>query len=257
MVYSLKLVLIGFLTLIIGLLVIALGPFDRRGTRAYFLARLWTRAILKIGGVRLNVRGLEHLDPTHPYIVMANHRSYIDIPVLLEAFARFQLRLIAKKELVWVPVFGWALWASKHIIMDRSGRAQAMASLRRAKEKIAQGISVVIFPEGTRGRSSGILPFKRGGFVLAVMADVPIVPVTIVGSGAVLPRGEWRIRSGEIEVVVDEPIRMERYDLKSIGKLSTRVRSLMLSHLNRASAGREAGSAMAEEEPSGEAQARG
>jgi 1-acyl-sn-glycerol-3-phosphate acyltransferase len=188
---------------------------------------------------------------------MANHRSYIDIPVLVEAFSRFQLRLIAKKELVWVPVFGWALWASKHIIVDRSGRAQATASLRRAKEKIAQGVSVVIFPEGTRGRNGGILPFKRGGFVLAIMAQVPIVPVTIVDSGTILPRGEWRIRSGQIEVIVDEPIRMERYDLKSIGKLSGRVRSLMASHLNRPSAGREAGAPMTEEALSGEAQARG
>ena len=257
MAYSLKLVLIAFLTLIVGLLVIALGPFDRKGTRAYVLARLWTGAILKISRVHLNVRGLEHLDPTRPYILMANHRSYIDIPVLVEAFARFQLRLIAKKELVWVPVFGWALWASKHITVDRTGRAQAIASLRRAKEKIAQGVSIVIFPEGTRGRGSGILPFKRGGFVLAAMAEVPIVPVTIVGSGTVLPRGEWRIRGGPIEVIVDEPIRMKRDDLKSIGKLSGRVRSLMVSHLNQASGGREAGSPIAEEGFSGEAPARG
>ncbi len=257
MAYSLKLVLIGFLTVIVGLLVIALGPFDRKGTCAYILARLWTGAILKISGVSLNVRGLEHLDPTRPYILMANHQSYIDIPVLVEAFSRFQLRLIAKKELVWVPVFGWALWASKHIIVDRSGRAQAMASLRRAKEKIAQGVSVVIFPEGTRGRNGGILPLKRGGFVLAVMAQVPIVPVTIVGSGAVLPRGEWRIRRGQIEVVVDEPIRMERYDLKNSGKLSSRVRALMMSHLNQVSGGQEANSPMTEEGLSGEAQARG
>lgn len=257
MAYSLKLVLIGFLTVIVGLLVIAVGPFDRKGTRAYVLARFWTRAILKISGIRLNVRGLERLDPTRPYILMANHRSYVDIPVLVEAFARFQLRLIAKKELVWIPVFGWALWASKHIIVDRSGRAQATASLRRAKEKIAQGVSVVIFPEGTRGRSAGILPFKRGGFVLAAMAQVPIVPVTIVGSGRLLPRGEWRIRSGQIEVIVDEPIPMERYDLKSIGKLSGRVRSLMVSHLKRPSAGREAGSPMTEEALSRETQARG
>jgi 1-acyl-sn-glycerol-3-phosphate acyltransferase len=194
---------------------------------------LWTSAILKIAGVRLHVRGLEGLDPATPYIFMANHQSYIDIPVLLEAFPHFQLRLIAKKELLRVPVFGWALWASKHIVVDRSGRGQTMASLRRAKDKIADGFSVVIFPEGTRAKSESVLPFKRGGFVLAVMAQVPVVPVTIVGSRTILPRGDWRIRTGQIEVVVDEPIPMAPYNLKNLGQLSNRVRRVMLLHLNQ------------------------
>jgi 1-acyl-sn-glycerol-3-phosphate acyltransferase len=232
MTYSFKLVLVGLLTLILGPVVIALAPFDRQGKRAYAVGRLWTRAILKLAGVRVNVRGLEHLDSTRPYVFICNHQSYVDIPVLVKAFSQFQIRLIAKKELVWVPVFGWALWASKHIMIDRSGRAQMMASLRSAKEKIAQGISVVIFPEGTRGRDGSLLPFKRGAFVLAVMARVPVVPVTLVNSGDLLPRGHWRVREGEIEVVVDEPISMDPYDLKNLGQLSNRVRALMLSHLS-------------------------
>ncbi|MGH7845734.1 MAG: lysophospholipid acyltransferase family protein [Candidatus Binatia bacterium] len=254
--YSLKLALISLLTLIVGPFVIALAPFDRQGRRAYSLARLWTDAILKISGVRLKVQGLERLDAGRPYIFLANHQSYIDIPALVEALSQFQLRLIAKKELAWFPVFGWALRLSKHIMIDRSGRAHAMTSLRRAKEKISQGFSVVIFPEGTRGRTSGVLPFKRGGFVLGVMAQVPIVPVTIVGSGKILPRGDWRIRKGEIEIVVDEPIVIERQDLKNLGQLSTRVRAVILSRLNGASDARSL-DAVTEGKRSGEARAQG
>ncbi|HWP56559.1 MAG TPA: lysophospholipid acyltransferase family protein [Candidatus Acidoferrales bacterium] len=254
--YSLKLVLIALLTLVLAPFVIALAPFDPQGRRAYVFARLWTGAILRISGVRLKVCGLEHLDPSQAYIFMANHQSYIDIPALVQGLAPFQLRLIAKKELVWVPVFGWALWASKHILVDRSGGKRAVTTLRRAKEKILQGLSVVIFPEGTRGRSAGVLPFKRGGFVLAAMANAPIVPVTIVGSGRVLPRGDWRIQKGEIEVAVDEPVIVERQELKNLAQVSNRVRSIIAARLNRGAEQLETNS-RARELGSGEARAQG
>jgi 1-acyl-sn-glycerol-3-phosphate acyltransferase len=253
--YSLKLVCIGLVTLIVGILVIALAPFDRQGRRAYRLSRLWTRAILMIGRVQLKVKGLDRLEVARPYIFVANHQSYIDIPALVEALPQFQLRLIAKKELAWFPVFGWALRLSKHIMVDRSGRMHTMASLRRAKDKIAEGFSVVIFPEGTRSKTGGVLPFKRGGFVLAAMAQVPIVPVTIVGSGAILPRGDWRIRKGKIEIVVDAPIVMERQDLKNMGQFSSRVQAVILAHLNRSAEARKMEST-SEEKSTGKARAQ-
>ncbi len=228
--YSLKLFLIVLITFPIGLLVIFLGLLDRRGKLAYGVSRFWSWAILKIGGIRLKVQGLDHLDPSRQYIFMANHQSNMDIPALVQSLTKFQLRWVAKKELLLVPLFGWALWASRNIIVDRSNRLKAMASLRKAREKIEGGVSVVLFPEGTRSLSGQLLPFKRGGFVLAVRTQTPIVPITIKGSGTILPKGDWRIRGGEIEVIVSEPVHLGQYRPGNLRSLLNRVRGIIESH---------------------------
>ena len=117
-----------------------------------------------------------------------------------------QVHAEAKKELLRVPFFGWAMWASKHIIVDRDDHLNALTSLRIAKQRVEAGISIVIFPEGRRSRNGSLLPFKKGGFLLAVKTGVPIVPVTINGSGKLLPAGTWRLRPGTVEVVVGDPV---------------------------------------------------
>lgn len=228
--YSLKLFLIVLATFPAGLLIIPLGLFDRKGKLAFGISRFWTWTILKICGIRLRVQGLDRLDPSRRYIFMANHQSNIDIPVLVQSLAKFQLRWVAKKELLFIPWFGWALWASRHITVDRSNRSEAMASLRKAREMIEGGISVVFFPEGSRSFGGQLLPFKRGGFLLAVKTKTPIVPVTINGSGAILPRGDWRIKGGEIEVIVSEPIFLDQYRPGNLRSLLSRVREIMESH---------------------------
>ena len=228
--YSLKLLLIGLLSILTGIVVIVLGPFDHAGRLAYRFGTFWSWAILKIGGIRLRVRGLERLDPHRPYIFIANHQSYIDIPAMIQALPGFQLRWIAKKELMRVPVFGWAMWSSKHIIVDRFNITKARASLRKARARIHDGASVVIFPEGTRSFHGELLPFKRGGFVLAVQTRIPVVPVTIAGSTDILPRDGWRIKKGEIEVIVSEPVPMDHFPVRKIGDLMERVRAEMESH---------------------------
>src|SRR5262247_4153513 len=179
MLYSLKLLIISVVTVPAALLIILLGLFDRYGKYAYGITRLWSWIILIIGGVRLKVAGLSNIDPKRQYIFMANHQSHIDIPILIHSLPDFQLRWIAKKELLWVPFFGWAMWAAKHIAVDRSDRSGALAVLAKARRQIDQGISIVVFPEGTRSSDGRLLPFKRGGFLLAVKTKMPIVPVTI------------------------------------------------------------------------------
>jgi 1-acyl-sn-glycerol-3-phosphate acyltransferase len=230
MIYILKLFLVGLFTLPLSFLVVLAAPFSRIGKPADAVARLWAWTILGIGGIRLKVRGLDRLEPGRHYIFIANHQSYLDIPVLVKSLPRFQLRWIAKKELGYIPFFGWALWAAGHILVDRSDRASAMASFRKAKERIAKGASVVIFPEGTRSSGGHMMPFKRGGFLLAAQTKTPIVPVTINGSWAVLPREDWRLKSGEIEVVVDDPIPIDKYDGKEINVLVKRVHDMIESH---------------------------
>ena len=236
MLYCLKLLLIGLLTLPVTLLILLLAPVDRKGRLAYGISRLWAWGTLKIGGIRLKVQGLDRLDPGRPYIFIANHQSNIDIPVLVQSLPRFQLRWIAKKELVFIPFFGWAMWSSGQIVVDRSNRASAMAGLRKAKEKIAGGISVVIFPEGTRSADGRLLPFKRGGFLLAVKAKAPIVPITINGSSVNLPRGDWRLRGGEVEVIVSEPIHIEQDHATKLTPLLNQVRDIIESQRHRAAA---------------------
>lgn len=228
--YGLKLLLACLVTVPLSLTVVCCGLLDRSGKVAYRVSRLWTWTILKIGRIRLKVEGLEHLDPRRQYIFMANHQSNIDIPVLVQSLEKFQLRWVAKKELLYVPFFGWALWASQHIIVDRANRAKAAASLRKAKETIKGEICLVFFPEGTRSLSGKLLPFKRGGFVLALKTQTPIVPITINGSGSILPRGDWRIRGGEIEVIVSEPILLDQHQRVDIGSLLAHVREIMESH---------------------------
>lgn len=227
--YYLKAILVILVSLPTGLTIICLAPFDQLGKLAYRISRFWTWSVLKIGGVRLKVRGLDRLDPNRPYIFMANHQSNIDIPVLVESLTDYQIRWVAKRELLFIPLFGWALWASKHIIVDRTRPSQAMTSLRKATRMIEGGISVVFFPEGTRSRGGDLRPFKRGGFLLAVKTKTPIVPVTIKGSRDILPRGNWRIRKGEVEVIVSDPLPSDQCRPKNLQSLLNQVRGIMES----------------------------
>jgi 1-acyl-sn-glycerol-3-phosphate acyltransferase len=231
MFYLLRLALLLLITGVLATVTILLGLFDRHGKQVYFINRVWTWLILRIAGISLKIHGLENLDPGQQYIFMVNHQSNIDIPVLVETLAQFQLRWIAKKELLWVPLFGWAMWATKHITVDRSNRADALKSLERAKQRIAAGISVVVFPEGTRSRDGKLLRFKKGGFLLALQTGKNIVPITINGSGRILPSGDWRLRSGTIEVIVEKPIVTATYRVGNLQLLSDKVRHTIAAHL--------------------------
>ena len=229
--YCLKLIAIALFTFPLGVLVVSLAIFDHKGKIAYRLSRVWTWFILKVGGIHLKIQGLEHLDAHRPYIFMANHQSIMDIPVLVQSLSNFQLRWIAKKELAYVPLFGWALWSSRHILVTRGDQSEARATLKKAKEKLDAGASIILFPEGTRGVDGKLLPFKRGGFLLALKTKAPVVPVTLNGSGMILPRGDWRIRAGEIEVIVGEPVSLGRYEIENLSRLLNRVRGVIESNL--------------------------
>jgi 1-acyl-sn-glycerol-3-phosphate acyltransferase len=233
MLYSLKLALIILTTLPAAFFTVLFGFLDCHGKRVYGISRCWTWTILKISGIILNVQGRNLIDPRRPYIFMSNHQSNIDIPVLVQSLTGFQLRWIAKKELLWVPLFGWALWAAKHITVDRTKGAGTLSSLNRAKERIENGISVVVFPEGTRSEDGALLPFKRGGFLLAVKTRTPIVPVTINGSGAVLRKGDWRVKGGYVQVTIGQPVSVENYRGGNLRSLAAHVHELMEAQISQ------------------------
>jgi 1-acyl-sn-glycerol-3-phosphate acyltransferase len=231
MFYILQLSLFIVITIPLAALTISLGFFDRHGKRVYRINQLWAWLLLRMGGISLNVEGQENIDAGQQYIFMVNHQSNVDIPVIVQSLARFQLRWIAKKELLWVPFFGWAMWATKHITVDRSDPQNAVKSLERARERIAAGISIVVFPEGTRSTDGKLLRFKKGGFMLAVQTNTKIVPVTINGSRSLLPSGAWKLRSGLIEVFVEKPIAVDGYRAGNLRLLSDRVRKTIAAHL--------------------------
>lgn len=206
MLYYFHLSFIALLTVLLSLLTIGCGVFETHGRRAYRINQFWTWIVLRVTGIKLKVEGLENIDPQRQYVFIANHQSNVDIPVLVQALSEFQLRWIAKKELLRVPFFGWALWATKHVMIDRSDPQDAVKGLTRAKARLDAGISLVIYPEGTRSRDGRLQRFKKGGFLLAVQANTPIVPITVNGSAKLLPAGAWRLRPGTIDITIDKPV---------------------------------------------------
>ncbi len=201
----LKLLGIALNTAVMAPACVVAGMID--GRWAYGVARAWARINLLVSGVRIRSERQVPLDPNTTFVFMANHQSHFDVLAVVAALPEFQLRWVAKKELTRVPIFGWALRHSDHIIIDRSDHARAMATLRAAVEKMRRGLCVIIFPEGTRGPGDGtLLPFKKGGFVLAMEGGVPIVPVAVRGSRNILGPHGWQIHGGEIDVVVGAPI---------------------------------------------------
>lgn len=231
MFYTVKLAFVIAVTIMLSLVTVLCGLFDGQGKRVYRISRLWTWLIVKLSGIDLRVDGLQLLDPQRQYLFVVNHQSNFDIPVLIQALPQFQLRWIAKKELLWIPFFGWALWAAKHIAIDRADSLDALKSLKLAKERIAAGISVVVFPEGTRSPDGKLLPFKRGGFLLALKTKTPIVPVTINGTGQLLGRGEWRVRRGRVSVTIGAPMMAANFRPGGLRGLSAQVQEIIAANL--------------------------
>jgi len=231
MLYFIRLSLFALLTVFLSLVTIACGIFESHGKKAYRINQLWTWIILRVFGIRLRIDGLANIDPQRQYVFVVNHQSNIDIPVLVQALPKFQLRWIAKKELLRVPFFGWAMWASKHVTIDRTDPQNAVKSLTRAKERLGAGISLVIYPEGTRSLDGRLQRFKKGGFLLAVQANTPIVPVTVSGSAQVLPVGAWRLRPGTIDVTIDKPVSVEGFRPGNLRLLVNQVHATIDSRL--------------------------
>ena len=197
-------------TLVCGILVIVLSFFVRSGNPLHKIARFWGKSILVVSGVKVCVKGLSNIDLSAPYIYMPNHQSNFDIPVLL-GHLTVQFRWLAKMELFKIPIFGRAMRKAGYISIDRYHRESAIESLKVAANKIKNGVSVLIFPEGTRSRDGKIQPFKKGGFVMAIDSGIPIVPVVITGTRAIMPKGRFRVYPGHVSMFIRKPIDTSTY----------------------------------------------
>ncbi len=217
-------------TIVFGTIAIVTSLFSRTGNSVHHVAQVWGKSILMISGIKVSITGLEHLEADRSYIFMSNHQSNFDIPVLFNKL-NVQFRWLAKAELFKIPIFGRGMRGAGYISIDRSDRRSAFKSLKRAAESIRNGTSVLVFPEGTRSTDGHLLPFKKGGFVLAVDAAVPVVPIIIKGTHAIMQKGDMLIRRRPVQVQVLSPIDASEFNRKNKDQLIERVRSAMSAAL--------------------------
>lgn len=193
----------------------------------FWARRVWAPVLLWAGGARLEVHGQHHVDPSRPTLYISNHQSTIDIPALFVAIP-VNLRFVAKKQLQYVPLLGWYMLLAGYIFVDRGNRAKAIQSLERAAERIRRGVSLIMYAEGTRSPDGRILPFKKGPFALALKAGVAVCPVTIEGSGRLMPKNSWRITPGPIKVKIGAPIDASKYGPDDRERLIHDVRQVII-----------------------------
>lgn len=210
-------------TLILGAITLVTYPFDRKGRTGHLCARLWGRIALLANGVKVNVEGLENIEGKGPFVFMSNHQGSYDIFVLL-GHLPFHFKWLAKKELFSIPFFGWAMSAAGYISLDRQGTRETVEAMNQAAQRIHDGMSVVIFPEGSRSPDGTIQPFKKGGFTLAMKSKVPIIPIALAGSREIMPKDRLTASSGVIRIRIGPPIATASYSLKERNILMEKVR---------------------------------
>ena len=219
-------------TVILGTLAALSAFFSKEGNFPHKIAISWAKSILWVSGVKVRVTGSQHIDPNLSYILMANHQSNFDILALFSGLP-VQFRWLAKAELFKIPIFSHGMRGCGYISIDRSNREAAFRSIEDAAEKIKNGVSVMIFPEGTRSKDGHLLPFKKGGFVLAVKSKVPIVPMVISGSLSIMPKKRIKIKSGVIHLDILKPVETTTYDEKSKNELVEVVWSRIEGELSK------------------------
>jgi 1-acyl-sn-glycerol-3-phosphate acyltransferase len=220
------------ITLFVILTGVPVTFFDPTGRFLHAYAGLWGRIGLFLAGVKLEIENLEKIPSGQPLIFMGNHQSNFDILALYAAIP-VHFSWIAKEELFRIPLFGVAMRRAGYIPLDRSDGRRALKSMEEAAGKIREGVSVVIFPEGTRTQDGNLLPFKRGGFLLAAKAGVPIVPFTINGTSRINPAKTLRLQKGSASIRFSDPIETGGATGKRRDDLIDRVRQAIEQGLEK------------------------
>ena len=212
-----------FGSLLFGSLSILTAWIPPHGNWVYRMARYWSRGVLGFSGVKVRLDSSSDLEAEQCFVFMSNHQSLYDIPALITTLPG-QARFLAKRSLFRIPIFGWALRAGDFVSIDRKDRSRASESFSNAVDRLRSGASAVVFPEGTRSLDGQLLPFERGGLLLAIKSGVPIVPVGIRGSIEIRRRDSWVIRPGTIRVRYGPPIAVQEYGIRGRGELEDEVR---------------------------------
>lgn len=209
--------------------VVVINIFSTAEKHGRRIGRRWAKILLSLSGVKINIIGAEHIIAGKPQILMANHQSDFDILICMAGIPA-DFIWTAKKELFRIPVFGKAMSLSGFIEIDRQDHEKAIKNLEQAAEKLRGGISVAAFPEGTRSRDGRLLPFKAGMFILAIQTGIPVVPVSIIGSGKIMSKKSWQVNRGEIIMVIDKPIDVSGYTIETRAPLMERVRDVIAAN---------------------------
>jgi 1-acyl-sn-glycerol-3-phosphate acyltransferase len=212
-----------------------LAVFFRSGEPSHRVASLWAWLILKTCMVRVTVSGASNLEPGRTYVIASNHQSLFDTPIFF-AYLPLSFRILYKKSLNRIPFLGWHLFLSGHVGVERENPTKAKESLEHAAERIRNGTSVAVFPEGTRSYDGVMRGFKKGSFRLAIKAETPVVPLTIRDSHLVMKRGEVTVHPRTVKVIIDRPIDVRGWSEERSGELCERVREIVARNLE---AGRE------------------
>ncbi|MBN1364544.1 MAG: 1-acyl-sn-glycerol-3-phosphate acyltransferase [Syntrophaceae bacterium] len=232
MIHSALLVTLGVvITAFMSFWAVVFSVFPEADNKVHKVASIWAKMLLFICNTKVKVIGKENLLNGKPQIFMANHQSDFDILIAL-AHIPVQFRWIAKKELFAIPVFGAAMRSAGYIEIDRSNHEKAMQSIDEAAFRIRRGKSIMTFPEGTRSRDGEIKSFKQGTFHLAIKSGIPIVPVSIIGSGRIMPKRSLRIKAGLIQMVIGKPIEVTNFDIEKRHKLMEKVRNEIIKNYN-------------------------
>lgn len=218
-------------TLYLGTAAVVVAYITRKEEKAHLVGRLWGVMNLWAAGVNVQLTGMENVDPRQAYVYAANHQSWFDIFAILGKLP-VQFRWLAKQELFRIPILGKAMSSIGYIPIDRDDRRKAFESINQAANRVKKGTSVVIFPEGTRSRDGVLQAFKKGGFILAIHSQQPIVPISISGSHNILPKqGDWKIQPGIIRMTIGQPISTAGLGVKNRDGLINEVRSAIRKNL--------------------------
>jgi len=220
---------------------ILLSFFDKTGRLVHFYASMpWAKAILWVSGIKVGAKGQENVTAYAPCIYMSNHQSYFDIFTLL-AYLPVDFKFIMKQELMKIPLLGHAMKRAGYIGIDRENPKKAILSMNKITEKIKDGTSVLIFPEGTRSIDGRLQPLKKGGFNMALKAGCDIVPVAISNSYRIVPKGSLKVNKGSVALHIGKAISVKGYSRSNMTELMGRVREAMLSQMNAGGADQRAG----------------
>lgn len=214
----------SFTTSVLSIIVGVFNPYSAATT---WVLRTWGRIVVWATGSKLIVEGTENLDPKASYVFAANHLSALDICVALKAIPN-TARFIAKKELFKIPVFSQGMKYSGMLPIDRGNSDEAKKTIEKAIKTIKDGCSVIIFPEGTRSEDGEVMPFKKGGFVLAINGQVPIVPTVISGTHYVIPNGTRMVYRGTVKIKFLPPVSTENVAITERGKLVRSIRDQII-----------------------------
>ena len=211
------------ITFLVSVTAIIAGIFNPYGVIVNGVIRNWAKFLLWVAGTKVDVHGLEKLDPKQPYIYMVNHQSNFDI-LALSANIPGISRYIAKKELFKVPFFGLGMKLAGIIKINRSNKEQAKESINKeAVDRINKGVSVIIFPEGTRSRDGKIHPLKKGGIILAIEGHIPIVPTVLSGTFHIMNKSSLKLKRGRIRLEFLDPIHTDNYTYEDRNELTELV----------------------------------